>query len=145
MRGDDCAASGVGHATGLDAAEARLLCSRPMRLDALNSLAMVAAVLVLAVGGPWLFGQLKGLQSPGELAARSGERIVTLEVAGMTCGGCASRVHGELASLDGVSKVEVRLGQDRAYVVCSPTLSDSLLVAAVGRAGPNFLSRVVTR
>ena len=54
-----------------------------MKRDVFNVVALVAAVLVLAIGGPAIVRQLRTLPAKS-LAARAGERIVTLEVAGMT-------------------------------------------------------------
>jgi hypothetical protein len=41
--------------------------------------------------------------------------------------------------------VDVRLDQDRAYVVCDRDLADSTLTAAVVGAGPAFIARVVQK
>jgi len=70
---------------------------------------------------------------------------VTLAVEGMTCGGCAARVRGTLAALPGVSAVEVRHRQERAYVVCRREVADSSLVSAVARSGPAFIAGVVAK
>src|SRR5690242_8129006 len=113
-----------------------------MKTSLINSVALVLGVLVLAAGGPWLVRELRSLPRPHALAARSGERIVTLDVAGMTCSGCASKVKEELAAVRGVSTAEVRLSQRRAYVVCDRALADSVLTGAVGRAGPGFVGYV---
>jgi copper chaperone CopZ len=115
-----------------------------MRNEALNTLALVALVIAGAVGGPWLWQQVRSLPGHRALAARSGEHVVTLEVGGMTCAGCASKVRTELASVDGVSAVEVRLQQDKAVVVCRPGVEDSTLLSAVRRAGPGFAAFVAT-
>jgi hypothetical protein len=48
-----------------------------------NIVAMVVGILVLAIAGPWVVSELRSLQ-PQHLSARAGERVVTLEVAGMT-------------------------------------------------------------
>ena len=77
-----------------------------MRRDILNVVGLVAAVLVLAVGGPVIVQQLRMLPQ-GSLAARANERIVTLEVGGMTCSGCASSVQARLAGITGVSTAAV--------------------------------------
>ena len=116
-----------------------------MRSSLLNSIALVLGVLVLAIGGPWLASELRSLPRAHALAARAGERIVTLDVGGMTCSGCASKVREELAAVPGVSDAEVRLAQQRAFVVCRRTLPDSALLAAVQRAGPGFTGALVTR
>jgi copper chaperone CopZ len=116
-----------------------------MRSETGNTTALVIAVIALAVGGPWLAGQLKTLPHPRALAARAGQRAVTLEVGGMTCIGCAAKVRSRLSQVAGVSAVDVRLRQDRAFVICDPTVADSDLVQAVHRAGPGFLAAVLPR
>jgi copper chaperone CopZ len=115
-----------------------------MKSELLNTLVLVAGVLAAAVGGPWLWHQVKSLPGHHALAARAGERIVTLEVGGMTCAGCVAKVEGELAAVQGVSAVEVRLAQDKAFVVCRPSVEDSTLLLAVRRAGPGFAAFVTT-
>jgi copper chaperone CopZ len=114
-----------------------------MKTEFWNTLAVVVGVVALAVGGPWLWREVRDLPGHRALAGRAGERAVTLEVGGMTCAACAAKVHGELAATGGVSAVEVRLSQGRAYVVCGRDVADSALVSAVSRAGPGFLASVV--
>jgi copper chaperone len=116
-----------------------------MRSETWNVVALVAAVLLLALGGPWLVAQMRSLPAQVALAERAGERVVTLEVGGMTCAACAAKVKSEVAGLPGVSAVEVRLQQDRAYVVCALEVADSALVSAVQRAGPAFMAAVVQK
>lgn len=111
----------------------------------LNIAGVVVAVLVLAVGGPLLVRELRSLPDSQALAGRSGEKIVTLEVGGMTCEGCAGTIQSKIAALEGVSTVDVRLEQDRAYVVCDRDLADSTLVTTVEGAGPAFIARVVQK
>ena len=118
---------------------------RLMRTEIWNTTALVVGVIALAVGGPLLLRELRQLPGRHALAARADERVATLEVGGMTCAGCAAKVRGELASVAGVSAVEVRLTQDRAYVVCARDVADSALVSAVSRAGPGFLASVVEK
>jgi copper chaperone CopZ len=113
-----------------------------MKSEVLNTLILVVGVMAAAVGGPWLWQQIRTLPGHHALAARAGERIVTLEVGGMTCNGCASKVRGELAAVDGVSAVEVRLAQDKAFVVCKPSVEDTTLLSAVRKAGPGFAAFV---
>jgi copper chaperone CopZ len=98
--------------------------------------------VALAVGGPWIVRQIRSLPRPVALAARADQRIVTLDVGGMTCAGCAGKVMEELQAVKGVSTAEVRLAQRRAYVVCDRSVPDTALTAAVGRAGPGFLADV---
>ena len=115
-----------------------------MRRDILNVVVWVAGVLVLAIGGPVIVQHLRTLP-PKSLAARANERIVTLEVGGMTCAGCASSVQARLAGIAGVSTAAVRYPQRRAYVVCGREVADTTLVAAVVRAGPRFSAAVTSR
>jgi len=111
----------------------------------LNALAIVAVVVLLAAAGPWLVRELRSLPQPMSLAARADQRVVTLEVGGMTCAGCAAKVKGDLAVLPGVSMAEVRYAQRRAYVVCDKSVPDSVLTGAVHRAGPGFLAAIAPR
>jgi len=115
-----------------------------MKRDLLNIVALVACVLVLAVGGPLMVQQLRSLPRRA-LAARAEQRVVTLEVGGMTCSGCSKAVQASLANVEGVSEVAVRLQQRRAYVVCDRAVADTALVAAVHRAGPGFLAAIAPR
>ena len=116
-----------------------------MKSDLLNVGAVVAGVLLLAAGGPWLAGELRSLPHPARLAARGGERIVTLDVGGMTCKACAGAVKGRLDEVPGVHTVDVRLGERRAYVVCDRAVADTSLTAAVHLAGGGFSAEVATR
>jgi copper chaperone CopZ len=115
-----------------------------MKRDVLNVVALVAGVLVLAVGGPVIVRQLRSLP-PAAIAARADERIVTLEVTGMTCSGCASTVQARLAGIEGVSTAAVRYAQRRAYVVCGRDVADSTLIAAVARVGSGFSAAITSR
>jgi copper chaperone CopZ len=115
-----------------------------MRRDIVNVLGLVAGVLVLAVGGPVVVQRLRTLP-PGVLAARANERIVTLEVGGMTCPGCASSLQARLARVAGVSTAAVRYAQRRAVVVCAREVADTTLVAAVARAGRGFSAAITSR
>lgn len=115
-----------------------------MKRDLLNAAALAAALLVLAIGGPLIVRQL-GTFPARSLAARAGERVVTLEVSGMTCRGCASSVEKGLAGIAGVSAATVRLQQRRAYVVCGRAVTDTSLIAAVRHAGPGFSAAVTPR
>lgn len=116
-----------------------------MKSDALNIAAIVVGVLLLAIGGPWLVRELGSLPGPSALAARGNDRIVTLEVGGMTCEGCAGAVRGQLAGVVGVTAVDVRVRERRAYVVCEPEVADTSLTAAVRRAGGGFAASVAAR
>jgi copper chaperone CopZ len=115
-----------------------------MKRDLLNLGALVTTVLVLAIGGPWLARQVKSLPRQA-LVARAGQRIVTLEVVGMTSPDRAAAIQSSLAAIPGVAMAEVRLPQRRAYVVCDPAVADTALVAAVHRAGPGLLASLTAR
>ena len=107
-----------------------------------SGVGLAGAVLVLAVGGPWLVHEVRTLPRPSVLAARADQRVVTLDVGGMTCVGCTAKVKSELTALPGVATVDVRLAQHQAYVVCSKDVSDSSITAAIHRAGPGFLAAI---
>jgi copper chaperone CopZ len=106
---------------------------------------LVALAVLALVGLPWLARQVRSLPQSRTLAARSSQKVVTLEVGGMTCGLCAAKVQGGLATLRGVVTVEVRLPEHRAYVVCDRSVADTALTAAVARAGSGFLAAVAAR
>ena len=113
-----------------------------MKRELRLALAAVAVVVALAAAGPWLVRELRSLPNRSELAARGDQHVVTLEVGGMTCSGCAAKIQTTLAAIPGVSAAKVRLTQRRAYVVCGAGVADSALVGAVGRAGPGYLAAV---
>jgi copper chaperone CopZ len=112
------------------------------KLDLRIVAAVVLAVLAVGVGASWLAHQIRTLPSGEALAARAEQRVVTLEVGGMTCGNCAATVASKLTAVPGVSNAAVRYAQRRAYVVCDKTVADTALVAAVHRAGPGFLASI---
>jgi copper chaperone CopZ len=116
-----------------------------MRHEQWNALALVAGVLILALVGPWLAREVASLGGSRVAAARADQRIVSLEVGGMTCAGCAATIRGTLGQVPGVAGVEVRFRERRAYVVCDRGVQDSTLTSAVHRAGPGFLAAVASR
>ncbi|WP_043347636.1 heavy-metal-associated domain-containing protein [Beutenbergia cavernae] len=59
----------------------------------------------------------------------------TYQVTGMTCGHCESAVHGEVATLPGVTRVEVSAVTGRLVVVAEAILADDAVLAAVDEAG----------
>ena len=118
-----------------------------MSRDALTIVAAVLGVLLLAAGGSVLADRLRSPAAarPAPVAAGPGERRVTLEVAGMTCASCASRVTSELAAMPGVVACALDAPAGRAVVVCGEGVADSSLVRAVTRAGKAFTATVLAR
>ena len=116
-----------------------------MRSQILTTAVLVVGVLALTLIAPWLWNEVRTLPGRPALAARAGERIVTLEVSGMTCSGCAARVQNSLAALPGVSGVVVRHSQSRAYVICRGDVPDSALTAAVSGVSSAFAASVVPK
>ncbi len=108
-----------------------------------NVAAILAGIVLLLAGGPWFLAQMRSLPSAQHLSARSGQRIVALEVIGLTGPSDARRVQLRLAATTGVSACEVRFAQKRAYVVLEASLPDSILVNAVHGADARLLARVV--
>ncbi len=113
-----------------------------MQTEKWNAIAVVAGVLALAVGGPVIVQQIRTLPKPASLVARAEQRVVTLDVGGLTCANCAGAVGRSLTSIPGVVTADVRFHEHRAYIVCARAVADSTLTAAVHRAGPGFLAAV---
>ena len=116
-----------------------------MRSSAANAILLAACIVLAAVGIPWLVRELQSLPHPTTLARRADSRIVTLEVDGLSCDGCADAIERRIRALPGVETAEVRGPQKRAYVVCARVVHDSSLVGAVSAAGPGFTARIVAR
>jgi copper chaperone CopZ len=111
-----------------------------MSRDPLKIVLAVAAVLLLAAGGSWLVDHVRqpSLRAgprvrPGSVPVNA--RLVTLEVSGLTCANCASRVTTQLEATAGVRSCGVDPAAERAWVVCDRAVADTALVAAVVRAG----------
>lgn len=117
-----------------------------MSRDPLNIALAVMAVLLLAVGGPYLVQRLRrpALRHTTSAlpVAAPGQKRVTLNVSGMMCANCASRVTRELEATEGVVAADVDVDAHRATVVCDRQLADTSLVGAVGRAGNEFAASV---
>ena len=65
-----------------------------------------------------------------------GHQDITLDIRGMTCASCVSRVEKALKTVPGVTAAEVNLATERATVhVLKSATSSAALVAAVTRAG----------
>ena len=116
-----------------------------MNCNPANALFGILAVALLAGIGAWVIHEMRTLPGAKPLANRSSQRIVTLEVNGMTCPACEASIRAELEQTPGVATCEVRRGQQRAYVVCDANTADTTLVTAVRRAGGGFWAQVVAK
>lgn len=116
-----------------------------MNRNAAQIVFVVLAVALVVAIGPWVVHELRTLPGAKPLAERSSQRIVTLEVNGMTCVACEASIRAELETTPGVRTCEVRRGQKRAYVVVDAGVPDSSLVASVRRAGKGFWAQVVAK
>jgi len=62
-------------------------------------------------------------------------RTITLNVDGMHCGACVSRVERALAAVEGVEGVRVSLEEGTAEIRADETTDHERLVSAVAEAG----------
>ncbi|WP_186185322.1 heavy-metal-associated domain-containing protein, partial [Burkholderia gladioli] len=69
-------------------------------------------------------------QAPAPTAA-SAAAPIELDIAGMTCASCSSRVEKALAQVPGVSRASVNLATERASISVEDSVSATQLVAAV--------------
>ena len=70
------------------------------------------------------------------------ETETTLDVEGMTCGSCVRHVEGALCTLEGVERVQVRMGDGKVVVVHREDGADGAdFVAALEVAG--YPSKIV--
>ncbi|NUY30393.1 copper-translocating P-type ATPase [Paraburkholderia sp. JPY303] len=75
-------------------------------------------------------------QRPTDAAASSSPtRVVELDIGGMTCASCASRVEKALTKLPGVARASVNLATERARVDSDAALAPQQLADAVRKAG----------
>lgn len=99
--------------------------------------ARVAAALALLAALP-LFGGLAACTRQATPVAKdeANTKVVQIPVEGMSCAACAARVKKALASIGGVSDVEVSLVERRARVRFHPgRAAPSQLVAAINGSG----------
>lgn len=113
----------------------------------------IAAVLLLATGGASLVERARAprlSRAAAPALVPAGARLVTLEVSGMTCAKCASRITSTLRTTAGVRSCGVDPPARRAWVVCDAAVADTTLVAAVVRSGAaagsgfEYAARVIT-
>ncbi len=118
-----------------------------MSRGSLNIVFAVLGVLLLAAGGSVLTDRMRSpaVVRAAPVSAGPGERLVTLEVAGMTCAGCASRVTDELKATPGVVSCDVSSPTGRAVVLCGEGVADTALVSAVSLAGKGFTATILAR
>ena len=62
-------------------------------------------------------------------------QTITLNIEGMTCGGCVKSVTSILEGVNGVDKAEVSLENKNAVVTLSADVSDKALSATIVDAG----------
>jgi len=67
-----------------------------------------SAILAAAVIGVVLLS--------GEKTAQSAIVTAEIDIAGMSCQNCADKIDAALTKLDGIQDVEVRLGENKAFV-----------------------------
>ena len=98
-----------------------------------------------AIGMPLVFASLLLLgigacssrdSQPARTAAGAELKTISIPVEGMTCAACVARVKKSLATLDGVSAVEVSLAERRARVhYAAGKLSPEQLANAINDLG----------
>ncbi|MBJ9939734.1 copper-translocating P-type ATPase [Burkholderia multivorans] len=102
----------------------------PARLvDAVGAAGYRATVREAVAGSDATAAQGKHEASPGAAAT------VLLDIDGMTCASCVSRVEKALAKVPGVTHASVNLATERATVEASADVSAARLVEAVEQAG----------
>src|SRR3712207_6351776 len=69
-----------------------------------------------------------------ELLQPPGNRVVELDIEGMTCASCVNRVEKKLGKLEGVA-ASVNLPLESAYVTVPDGITDDQLVDTVNAAG----------
>ncbi|PRE62244.1 copper-translocating P-type ATPase [Burkholderia multivorans] len=102
----------------------------PARLvDAVGAAGYRATVREAVAGSDAMAAQAEHEASPGAAAT------VLLDIDGMTCASCVSRVEKALAKVPGVTRASVNLATERATVEASADVSAARLVEAVEQAG----------
>ncbi|MBU9226257.1 heavy metal translocating P-type ATPase [Burkholderia multivorans] len=102
----------------------------PARLvDAVGAAGYRATVREAVAGSDAMAAQAGHEASPGAAAT------VLLDIDGMTCASCVSRVEKALAKVPGVTRASVNLATERATVEASADVSAARLVEAVEQAG----------
>ncbi|PRD99352.1 heavy metal translocating P-type ATPase [Burkholderia multivorans] len=102
----------------------------PARLvDAVGAAGYRATVREAVAGSDAMAAQAGHEASPGAAAT------VLLDIDGMTCASCVSRVEKALAKVPGVTHASVNLATERATVEASADVSAAQLVEAVEQAG----------
>ncbi|HEM7843293.1 TPA: heavy metal translocating P-type ATPase, partial [Burkholderia multivorans] len=102
----------------------------PARLvDAVGAAGYRATVREAVAGSDAMAAQAEHQASPGAAAT------VLLDIDGMTCASCVSRVEKALAKVAGVTRASVNLATERATVEASADVSAARLAEAVEQAG----------
>ena len=82
-----------------------------------------------------------GASKPAAIPVVQVSRTIELEVAGMTCEGCAENVKNALVSVPGVVGAEVSWEEGRAVAKISDSVEKSQLKVAVEKAGYKVVSK----
>ena len=69
-----------------------------------------------------------------QLLDQAGSRVIDLDIEGMTCASCVSRVERKLGKLDGV-EATVNLPLESAHVTVPAAVTDEQITATVAAAG----------
>ncbi|MBU9543467.1 heavy metal translocating P-type ATPase [Burkholderia multivorans] len=102
----------------------------PARLvDAVGAAGYRATVREAVAGSDAMAAQAEHEASPGAATT------VLIDIDGMTCASCVSRVEKALAKVPGVTRASVNLATERATVEASADVSAARLVEAVEQAG----------
>ena len=78
---------------------------------------------------------MSGAHAAPGLATIFGMTPIVINVAGMTCGHCATAVRTEIGGLPGVTDVDVDVASGEVTITADPVPDDAALRAAVDAAG----------
>ena len=69
-----------------------------------------------------------------ELSASNTDRMLALDIEGMTCASCVNRIERYLRKVDGVVNANVNLATERATITVRPQVTNDQLLAAPGKS-----------
>lgn len=119
-----------------DACETDEACSTPKSRRPQRIMLWSVTLIAVALATYPSWGARAGTGKIALGARDSSDRVVTLDVSGMTCEACAGEIEHELRTVRGVVQASVDYKQSRAEIVVAKRFDDpSSLMAAVERAG----------